>query len=104
MTKNSKRHRFSAKGEAPTTIGRGGQIWGKWGKSYAEESGVAADLHGNKGVRFSEALIVCVSLTFTLLTQTQTPMIGYTHTKYCLSTNITKRGNVLRLAVSDNSY
>ena len=50
----------------------------------------------------SGILVGYVSSTFLLLTQTQTPMMGDTHTKYCLSTSGAKRGKFLSLALSDN--
>ena len=50
VTNKTKIHGFTAAGESPTTVGRGGQIWGIRGDSYAEESEFVADLCEDMGL------------------------------------------------------
>ena len=51
----------------------------------------------------SGTLVGCLFLTFTLLTQTQTPMMGDTHKKSCLITSGPKGKNILRLTLIDDA-
>ena len=51
----------------------------------------------------SGTLAVFFSLTFSLLTQKQHPIMGYTRTKSCIINSGTKRENILRLALSDDA-
>ena len=47
----------------------------------------------------SGSLVGCVSSTFTVFSQMQHPMIGYTQTKSCISTRGAKRANIYRIAL-----
>ena len=72
------------------------------GYPYAKESEVGANLREDMEVIGFCSHNGIFSLTFTLLTQAQHPIMVYNHKKLCLRKSGAKRVNILRIELRDD--
>ena len=95
-------HVVTEAGEVTPTRGWCGRRWKKGGIPTQRKESLDLTSMDIREYSASMNLVVCLSSTFALWTQMQNLIMGNSHTKSCLSTSGTKRGNILKLALRDN--